>query len=81
MPMFKEGEYLFATEAGVTIEELRLLFNEYGIIKLDSLIVHDRSYHLILKNDPGLAAIEKKASAFGKIKYIERNQILQKYKK
>ncbi|TGK93048.1 hypothetical protein EHQ30_12160 [Leptospira brenneri] len=79
--MFKEGEYLFATEAGVTVEELRSLFSEFGIIKLDSLIVHDRSYHLILKNDPGLATLEKKASAFGKIRYIEKNQILQKYKK
>ncbi|MCW7490691.1 hypothetical protein EHR01_09140 [Leptospira mtsangambouensis] len=78
-PMFKEGEYLFATEEGVTIEELRALFNEFGIVKLDSMIVRDRSYHLILKNDPGLPVMEKKATAFGKIRYIERNQIMQKY--
>lgn len=77
--MFKEGEYLFATEEGVTVEDLRALFNEFGIIKLDSMIVRDRSYHLILKNDPGLLIMEKKAKAFGKIRYIERNQIMQKY--
>lgn len=80
MPMFKEGEYLFATEEGVTIEELRALFDEFGIIKLDSLIVHDRSYLLVLKNDPGLTTMEKKASGFGKIRNMERNQIMQKYK-
>ncbi|TGL88375.1 hypothetical protein EHQ68_10205 [Leptospira congkakensis] len=77
--MFKEGEYLFATEEGVTLDELRTLFGEFGIIKLESLIIHDRSYLLVLKNDPGLTAMEKKASGFGKIRYIERNQIMQKY--
>ncbi|MCW7470782.1 MULTISPECIES: hypothetical protein [Leptospira] len=77
--MFKEGEYLFATEEGVTIEELRTLFGEFGITKLEPLIIRDRSYLLVLKNDPGLPTMEKKASGFGKIRYIERNQIMQKY--
>ncbi|TGK83168.1 hypothetical protein EHQ24_07635 [Leptospira noumeaensis] len=77
--MFKEGEYLFTTEEGVTTDELRTLFDEFGIIKLDSMIVRDRSYHLILNNDPGLSIIEKKAKKFGKIRYIERNQIMHKY--
>ncbi|EOQ94980.1 hypothetical protein LEP1GSC195_0836 [Leptospira wolbachii serovar Codice str. CDC] len=78
--MFKEGEYLFATQEGVTEEELRTLFGEYEIIKLSPLIVRDRSFLLVVKNDPGLAAMENKVSAFGRIRYIERNQILQKYK-
>ncbi|MGE8723180.1 hypothetical protein ACO2KH_16635 [Leptospira terpstrae] len=78
--MFKEGEYIFSAEVGVTIEELRSLFNEFGIIKLDSLISHDRTYLLVLKEDPGLTLLEKKTKASGKIRYIERNGILHKFK-
>ncbi|WP_232373914.1 hypothetical protein [Leptospira chreensis] len=78
-PMFKEGEYIFSSKEGVSLEELRSLFNEFGIIKLDSLVVHDRTYLLVLKEDPGLTILEKKATTSGKIRYIERNGILQKY--
>ncbi|TGM61790.1 hypothetical protein EHQ95_00130 [Leptospira vanthielii] len=77
--MFKEGEYIFSAEEGVAIEELRSLFHEFGIIKLDSLIIHDRTYLLVLKNDPGLATLEKKIKASKKIRYIERNGMIQKY--
>ncbi|MGV3666359.1 MAG: hypothetical protein ACO1NV_09520 [Leptospira bouyouniensis] len=78
--MFVAGEYLFATEEGVSIEELRSIFSEYGIISLEPLIIRDRSYKLVLKNDPGLPTLEKKTTSFGKFKYIEKNQIMQKYK-
>lgn len=78
-PMFKEGEYIFSAEKGVPIEELRSLFHEFGIIKLDSLIIHDRTYLLILKEDPGLTILENKTKASGKIRYIERNGMIQKY--
>ncbi|MDF3821544.1 hypothetical protein P3G55_16690 [Leptospira sp. 96542] len=80
MPMFKEGEYILSAEEGVTESELRALFEEFGILKLESLIIQNRSYLLQLKTDPGLTTLQRKTTAFGRIRYIERNQILQKYK-
>ncbi|WP_244932605.1 hypothetical protein [Leptospira yanagawae] len=78
--MYKSGEYLFATNGDVPLEELRSLFDEFGIISLELLIIRDRSYKVVLEKDPGLPILEAKTKQFGKIRYIERNQIMQKYK-
>ncbi|XDD48301.1 hypothetical protein AB3N60_18360 [Leptospira sp. WS39.C2] len=56
------------------------MFSEFGIVSLEPLIVSERSYKLVLKNDPGISILEKKTKVFGKFKYFEKNQIIQKFK-